>query len=551
MLWKKESGRCDAPYVDICSSGPKGIGINLPSAGNQNRVEVVDIFRTNITSSTHNKNDSVALQKRMKGNELFGRGKWADAMEMYNESLCFAKPKSPHISLAYANRSSCFLKMKKYNECLIDIDMAIECGYPKNLMSKLEKRRADCMECIGTEGNEQSGAYEPKLNFEPNETFPCLANVVNLQQDEDGICSVIAKEDIAVGQTIAIEEAFTTCLHMRYGSKCTVCLKPDTNLTACPNCTIAMFCSDDCRSDSIHEYECGVNLKRVENMEYLRSVLQAINMFPNVDELIHFVEQIKMDDPTDVPANLTDPKLNYRSFLKSTYDGSAQSLHYLGVLQVYPVYKVLLDIPKIGAMFDTEYKRRFLMHLIGQHALVTEYNLQGTTIVERGAKTQSDREPKMTHTMTGSILKYFGHSCAPNVHSITVHNKFVYYTIRPIKSGETLRRSMVLLLEPKQKRHETLRQYHITCKCQRCDGQTALKSQRKQLSSDPGYRFLQEKMSNLTSGDLQEVNDKSVSFLTKYGRMTWCDEIGEVISFYTIARSMQWLGGLETFPEAY
>lgn len=554
MLWKKESNRSDALYVDICASGPKGIGINLPSAENQYTLEVNDIFRTNITTSTLNKSDAVAQEKCTIGNSLYGNDKFSDAMEMYNESLCFAEPKSTHISLAYANRSSCFLKLKKYNECLKDIQLAIEHGYPVDLMPKLEERKSECLKCIETDGDGQTSAFVPKLSFEPDEKYPYLANVVSFERDKRGEYSAVAKEDIGVGKTIAVEKAFTTCLNMMYGSKCTICLKSGTNLIPCAKCTIAMFCSDECLHSSTHEYECGVNFTiSVDNMENVRGILKAINIFTDADELINFVEKIRTDESIEPPADLVDAKLSYREFLKSPSNPEMSS-NFFGVSEVYPVYKVLFGIPKVSAMFNTEHKRRFLMHLIGQHAIITAYNTVSTIIVKPDnefRRSESVDKNKRIHTMTTVIRKYFGHSCAPNVQRITVNDMFVFYTIRPIKAGEPLRISLCTFwLEP-AKRQEILDDYKISCKCERCNNPTApAELQCLQLSSDPDYMFIREKISNLGEGDLKDVNNKCILFLTKYGS-NWSKEVGDVISAFTAVTSMQWLGGFEDWPETY
>lgn len=66
------------------------------------------------------------------------------AMSKYNESICLAD-NSEQLSLSYANRSQCFLKLHSYGHCLNDIRLAKEAGYPIHLMPKLEIRQSECM----------------------------------------------------------------------------------------------------------------------------------------------------------------------------------------------------------------------------------------------------------------------------------------------------------------------------------------------------------------------------------------------------------------------
>lgn len=81
MLWRKELNRSNAPYVDICTTSTMAKGL----FGNPSLTKHI--------VSTLNKNDSVALEKRLKGNESFSNDEFKEAMELYNESLCFAEPK--------------------------------------------------------------------------------------------------------------------------------------------------------------------------------------------------------------------------------------------------------------------------------------------------------------------------------------------------------------------------------------------------------------------------------------------------------------------------
>lgn len=226
MLWKKESSKKDALYVDV-------FALNGGQALLKKVFQDIRLER----GTTFNKNDSTSLEKRMQGNGYYRQGNWNQAMELYNESLCFAKPRSQNISLAYANRSACFLKMKMYQECLIDIDLAKMTGYPNNLMPKIDDRKLECMKLIGKVG---PGSNDFRLSFEPNEYLPCMANVLEIKKDTQGDFALFANEDIDVGQTVVVEKAFLTYLFTRHTWKCNICLKENANLLPCEMCTAAM-----------------------------------------------------------------------------------------------------------------------------------------------------------------------------------------------------------------------------------------------------------------------------------------------------------------------
>lgn len=204
MLWRKESKKDNALYEDIFA---KTVG--MPAL-----TRVFYEEKSTIRAPTTIKSDAKSLEKRMSGNKYFAKGEWAEAMENYSESLCFAPPGSPNISLAYANRATCFLQLKMYPECLVDIELAKQAGYPSHLMAKLDKREAEARKHI--EEGAKPDEFGLKLTVEPNEKFPFMASAMKIEKDGKGNCTVIAKEDIDVCQTIAVEKAFTCCLYTRY-----------------------------------------------------------------------------------------------------------------------------------------------------------------------------------------------------------------------------------------------------------------------------------------------------------------------------------------------
>ncbi|XP_055297300.1 uncharacterized protein LOC129565939 [Sitodiplosis mosellana] len=224
MLWRKETNKNDAMYVDIFALNDRQANFS----GVPCHVGCAE------TDTNFDKCDALSLQKRNGGNEYFKKGQWTRAIEMYGESLCYAENGSKNISLAYANRSACFLKMKRYEQCLVDIGLAKEVGYPAELMSKLDQRKE---ECLKTEGGQHSSStkFESKLSFEPDEQFPCMANVVKISVDDEGDPVIVAKEDIDVGQIVAEEKMFMGYIYSWHGLACNICLKRIANDMQCGN----------------------------------------------------------------------------------------------------------------------------------------------------------------------------------------------------------------------------------------------------------------------------------------------------------------------------
>lgn len=237
-----------------------------------------------------------------------------------------------------------------YKKCLEDIKLAKEAGYPEHLMPKLEQRKTECSKRL--EAGAQSYTIDAKLSFQSEKNFPSMANVLNVQTDRNGNYMIVAKQDIDVDRMIVVEDAMFPYLLKRYGLKCNICLKGNQNLVPCNTCAVAMFCPN-CHGHFLHEYECGLNMcgNCSVNSEYLsviRVILLTIKMFPTIDELMTFVEQI-LKEPKQQPMHLKDPQSKYRAFFNRPLDNGriGNSIDKLA-LSVYPTYQVLLCIRTAG-----------------------------------------------------------------------------------------------------------------------------------------------------------------------------------------------------------
>lgn len=67
-------------------------------------------------------NPELAEQHRLKGNELYGQGKFPDAIKEYDEAI----KRSPKDAKLYANRSTALMKLMEYPTALKDIERCLE-----------------------------------------------------------------------------------------------------------------------------------------------------------------------------------------------------------------------------------------------------------------------------------------------------------------------------------------------------------------------------------------------------------------------------------------
>ncbi|XP_055298560.1 uncharacterized protein LOC129566546 [Sitodiplosis mosellana] len=521
MLWAKESNKKSALYVDIMKLSGRSVNITYNT-----------LFAN--TKTMPKKSDRVSLTKRGRGNMLFGMRDWAQAMELYNECLCYAESGSTNISLAYANRSACFFKMNMYDECLTDIELATKAGYPAHLMPKLDNRKAECLKLIEAGAQKEIG---PKLSFEADKQLPCMANVLKVVRDSNGDYSIVAKEDIDVGQTIAYEEAFSKYLYVRPGWKCNLCLERNTNLVPCNVCPSAMFCHKKCQENFLHEFECGKGISDDThingiNMKEIRLLLQVIQMseFSSADDLMNFVEETIASDPKKLPEHLTDAKSKYETYLKLKIGKTFVASEVWSAV-VQRIYNFLLEIPKISAMFQSKKHRHFLMHLIGQHSKVSNSNAYNLNVPMR------DGTSKPFYCQIGLMTRYFQYACNPNVVNFDYDGDMMFITARPVKKGEQLFLSYFWPLIPnKQERQKALwEQRELVCRCSFCEGTSASLAQQKRMKDDPDYRYIAYHYDTFASGSKeseQKVLDKCTAFLKRYAQVPWSNQIGKVVNAY-------------------
>lgn len=529
MLWKKESSKENSLYIDLCQSPP----------GNPAWItEIYDKFQMETKKIQETKpwikSDLLALEYRQKGNRFFAMNKWNEAMEWYNKSLCFAENGSEMLGLAYANRASCFFYMKMYAKFFVDIELAKQYKYPENLMEKLEKRVAKCLVLMEKE-EDKSESMNPVLEYEPNEKFPCLANILKIQNNRQFGRHIIATDDIDVGKKVMVEQNYLAeTFELKYKT-CNICLKSDKNFKPCNKCVIALFCSD-CEKNQLHDIECEINpsylnISGIENQRMIgvRSVLLAMNAFPDINQLITVVEKIVNGKHLAMPESLLNPQSKYRAFLQLFIHSEELNLVELPKA-IYFIYRTLMDHSEVATYFCTDSHKRFLMHLIGHHMVTLDHLSENISVSVAELSGHLGFNLYTKGVCMNIVASYFNHSCAPNV-CLEIKDGFtICNVIRPIRKNEQLFISYVDEMKNKAERQmELFLRYHIYCTCDRC--KLPFESSNTEMKMDPNFQAIKKTKVSLT--DDYKIHDsmkeKCYSFLKKYGKSPWSDELSYVV----------------------
>lgn len=209
------------------------------------------------------KDNVISDQIRQKGNEAFGKGDYFDALTMYNEALRYAESESKQLGLCFSNRSAAFLKVKQYNACMENIELARRNQCPQDILSKLSVREDQCKKLLEKRPRiEKTWNSFFKLSYPPNPKLPFLVNCLELKTHERGVF-LIAKRNLNAGDIIAITEPFVSFPVDTSSYRCNYCLIDNfMNFIPCPGCTKVMFCTENCMQkaqNEFHQFECNID----------------------------------------------------------------------------------------------------------------------------------------------------------------------------------------------------------------------------------------------------------------------------------------------------
>ncbi|CAB3226421.1 unnamed protein product [Arctia plantaginis] len=259
--------------------------------------------RQTIDTDTPLKCDNVSLIWRQRGNEKFRSNLFEDSYRCYTRSVMYANQGGPMYPLALANRSAALLKLKRFEECMADVTLAIAQGYPLEQQHKLLLRRADChielgsiskaKEAIAAATKHASTLSLPAAHFSEfeknikilqqklevlkdvpqiredilpdcfkglNENFNAASNVLKLRRSEVAGRHVIVKEATRRGDVMFSEEPYAWVTLPNEEAVCDGCCRGQINIVPCSECSRSGYCSEECRAraaDSYHQWECA------------------------------------------------------------------------------------------------------------------------------------------------------------------------------------------------------------------------------------------------------------------------------------------------------
>ncbi|XP_037036760.1 SET and MYND domain-containing protein 4-like [Bradysia coprophila] len=488
MLWQKEDSSC--LYINLFKNS--------------------DYYLREKYALNKKKSNVSSLCARTDGNRLYAGNDFEGALTKYNLSIRLAED-SETLSLAYANRAQCYLKMHRYNFCLSDVHLAKEAGYPTNLMTKLQSRERECLKNM-----DDRIEMQPVISIQPDDLQ--VNSAVRIEKDDVFGRMLIAKQDINIGDTVLIEEMYIRTVTDCKIDKCNRCGEKNVNFIPCKNCSSVMYCSKTCADNVFHESECDIVLGTMECIDELiftiRSVVTAINTFSTVDELISFIQKC-----SSVIYDCTgSDESKYGAFFQLS-SGVVSNARILDCLEkAYYVFNAVMSSSKLQNKFGTTATQRFLMHLIVHHYFVLCTNSFGYTT--NGAHV---REISLNSS-------YINHSCLPNVGKLSKGNITVCKAILPVRKGEqlfvTYLADNVFRMTSKERNDQLDDSYGFRCKCFLCTNGCM---RADALEKDPLFIYVKVNAMKVEENCdielIRNVIQHCIKFALKYSKMIGTEEL--------------------------
>lgn len=183
-------------------------------------------------------------------------------MSLYSGSIALAPDNSEELAFGFGNRSALLKHMKKFQECISDIDRALSITKSDNLKAKLLARKRECSKLIKESLKDVQNSKKVELpKIIPSKKVSCVAESVSLKYNKNYGKHLVANKDIKPGEIVAIEEAYIAYPQTKKRHiVCSHCLSKTYNGIPCTFCAF-IYCSDICKDQAWQEYhdiECSI-----------------------------------------------------------------------------------------------------------------------------------------------------------------------------------------------------------------------------------------------------------------------------------------------------
>ncbi|XP_041981863.1 SET and MYND domain-containing protein 4 [Aricia agestis] len=444
------------------------------------------------------KSENLSSQLRNQGNQCFQKENLFEAWQYYNLALLYAPLDSDKFYLAISNRSAVFYELKKYNECIKDIERVLKYDIPESLRERLNKRQDMAETELLKEMNLNKNDYNVNndrlmLKGEKDSVYLCSSSKLEVRFSEDMGRHVVAKEDIKVGEVLADEEPYLNLIDAKQILfACNYCLSRDLNLMPCDSCCFSMYCSDECKTKAHKEYhkaECPLMATLIDmdftKLEWtaLRIVIKARSDHDSWSSLFSTIKEAestigtKLHGQVKINGKWVYDSKHYAAIhtLETNVDKRSVSDIFLKSVTAAVFLRFLEEYSTFLEPTNDEDKEKIREVVAGTLLLhimtvpTNGHNLSTNTVNRLGKYTEEVSLASNVYAFHSLI----NHSCAPNVVRFgTLGNTATkLLALRPIKKGMQLFDNYGAhhaLLDLMSRAQSLKFQYKFVCHCEAC-----------------------------------------------------------------------------------
>jgi len=404
------------------------------------------------------KSNGESVYFRREGNNWYAKAEYIRALECYNKSLCSAmKIESKEAAHAFANRSAVYFTMELPDQCLENIKLARDAGYPAEMMEILNEREKKCM----VMKQQQPAKVDPgeaardffKLSYPSHEKIPFLANCIEMHDDKNN-ARLYATQDLKPGDVIMIwKPAFQSIHSKAVYTRCTNCLETNwMNLIPCPSCVSTMFCSKKCQEEAtekFHAIECPVQdeIRSSAQDKYgyihfmMQSFLEAKHAFGGIKKLVAICTDKEIQKKTFMDYDLReeDKQMLVKNQLLSALGRSSIECP---ILVDVAVNDQLMNSPPIRSLWTSQSEKQDAQVILKKILRIAHYPAVDEGTLNDKAMVSVDEALKKAYAY-GIYFSdnYTEYNCRPNVVKVIVNSQKVFIVQHNIKKGELISES--------------------------------------------------------------------------------------------------------------
>ncbi|XP_050679958.1 SET and MYND domain-containing protein 4-like isoform X3 [Leptidea sinapis] len=439
-------------------------------------------------SDTALKCNNIALFWRKRGNEKYAKNLIEESYDCYCKSVVFAQQNDTEYATALANRSASLMRLKRFQECLADIELSLKNGYKVELQPKLLLRRVECY-------------IELKQQHKAKDSLVIASKHARLVMSEEQWATFERRMKVLESKLQSIEHSTVkteTELPRCYGGDNEDFVNASNAVELrCSHCSRSVYCSEVCRSDGynmFHKWECvggqcGIFATIGIGHLALRVLLiSAYNGFPAIsDELpkvLTAADLFKRYSEVDDMAIYKRDHLDfYRMFnLVTNFDKMSNNdyMHYALTATMLTLYlekfTVFFDeVPsKLPCVLSSTQLHLFsaaiVLRSMGQLICNAHSNVVSETIKDHSGQTLREEEVHRSTAIYPSAAM-MNHSCDPNIQNTYYKNRLVVRSSRDIPAGAEVYNCYGphFARQPTNTRRAELQaQYLFTCNCSAC-----------------------------------------------------------------------------------